>query len=61
MELPGHLRSGVPAPAVDGWFILEGVRCDGQEVANPHPCDRRCALVWHRSWLELPAGEREEP
>ncbi len=57
-------REGPPAPR-DDWFILDGVRCDGTVLGAAGPCDRRCALLWHRSWIELEhhhaddVGERE--
>lgn len=39
--------------AREGWFILEGVRCTGQPLGAEGPCDRNCALLWHRSWLDM--------
>lgn len=53
VHMPDRLPSGLPAPPVGDWFILRGVRCDGHELENPYPCDRRCALLWHQSWLEF--------
>jgi hypothetical protein len=53
LEMPDRLPGGLPAPPVGDWFIIDEARCNGREVANPHACDRRCALLWHRSWLEF--------
>ncbi|MFB7911256.1 hypothetical protein ACFY2K_09435 [Kitasatospora sp. NPDC001309] len=41
-------------PAGGRWFILRGLRCGGEPVANG--CDRQCALLWHESWLRLEPG-----
>lgn len=35
------------------WYILDGVRCDGQVLGSAAPCDRFCGLLWHESWLEF--------
>ena len=35
------------------WYILDGVRCDGQVLGSAGPCDRFCGLLWHESWLEF--------
>lgn len=37
----------------DVWYILDGIRCDGQVLGSAGPCDRSCGLLWHRSWLEF--------
>ncbi|MFJ6623231.1 hypothetical protein ACIQOW_37410 [Kitasatospora sp. NPDC091335] len=43
-------------PTGGRWFILHGLRCGGEPLATG--CDRRCALLWHESWLSLePAAE----
>ncbi|MGA9077723.1 MAG: hypothetical protein WB383_05280 [Acidimicrobiales bacterium] len=34
------------------FYALEGVRCTGQPRGSGQ-CDRNCALLWHRSWLEM--------
>lgn len=46
----------LPVPAVGDWWVVDGTRCAGRELADPHPCDRRCALVWHGSWLDFGTG-----
>ena len=33
------------------FYILDGVRCNGEPLGGA--CDRNCALLWHRSWLEF--------
>lgn len=33
-------------------YALEGVICDGRQSGDEPDCDRGCALVWHRAWLE---------
>lgn len=33
-------------------FILAGARCGGAALAPLGRCDRNCALLWHRDWLE---------
>lgn len=38
-------------PTGGRWFILQGLRCDGEPLATG--CDRQCALLWHESWLRL--------
>ncbi len=47
---------GVPIPSyktpIDA-FILAGARCGGAALAPLGRCDRDCALLWHRDWLEL--------
>lgn len=53
VTMPSRLAGGIPAPPVGDWFVVDGTRCNGRELANPEPCDRRCALVWHRSWLDF--------
>jgi hypothetical protein len=35
------------------WYILDGVRCDGQVLGSAGPCDRFCGLLWHESWLKF--------
>ena len=35
------------------WYVLEGVRCNGEPLTTDGPCDRQCSLLWHRTWLEL--------
>lgn len=32
-------------------FILDGLRCSGDVLGKRGPCDRACALLWHRDWL----------
>jgi hypothetical protein len=50
---PAPLGGRLPVPPVGDWWVIDDTRCAGRELADPHPCDRRCALVWHRSWLDL--------
>jgi len=39
-------------------YLLEGLACKGDAVGKNGPCDRACALLWHRDWLSLePAPE----
>jgi len=33
--------------------ILEGLQCSGAVLGAKGPCDRACALLWHRDWLML--------
>lgn len=35
-------------------YALEGAWCTGASLGEDGPCDRGCALVWHRDWLEQP-------
>ncbi len=35
------------------FYVLDGARCRGESLGSEGPCDRRCALLWHRDWLEL--------
>jgi hypothetical protein len=35
------------------WYVLEGVRCNGEPLAAEGRCDRQCSLLWHRTWLEF--------
>lgn len=52
-------------PTGGRWFILDGLRCGGEPLAAG--CDRRCALLWHESWLHVEpavdaaAGTASEP
>ncbi len=32
-------------------YVLEGLRCTGAALGGRGPCDRGCALLWHRDWL----------
>jgi hypothetical protein len=34
-------------------FILRGPCCSGAVLGTRGPCDRACALMWHRDWLVL--------
>ncbi|HXZ82187.1 MAG TPA: hypothetical protein VED84_00360 [Acidimicrobiales bacterium] len=34
------------------FYALDGVRCSGAPRGSGG-CDRNCALMWHRSWLEI--------
>jgi hypothetical protein len=52
VAMPSRLAGLVPAPPTGEWYVIDGTRCSGLELAGPEPCDRRCALVWHRSWLD---------
>jgi CelD/BcsL family acetyltransferase involved in cellulose biosynthesis len=36
-------------------YILRGANCAGTAVGDSRPCDRACALMWHRDWLILEA------
>ena len=40
-------------------YLLEGLACSGTDLGDAGPCDRACALTWHRDWLmiEAPRGE----
>jgi hypothetical protein len=43
-------------PTGGRWYILDGLRCGGEPLAAG--CDRRCALLWHESWLHVePAAD----
>lgn len=33
--------------------LLEGVYCDGQDLADTKGCDRMCFFFWRTEWLEL--------
>lgn len=35
------------------WYVLDGVRCSGQVLGGDGACDRNCAFLWHRAWLEM--------
>lgn len=35
------------------WYVSPGSRCDGSPLTSLGGCDRQCALLWHRSWLDL--------
>ncbi len=32
--------------------ILEGIHCDGSDLADTRGCDRMCAYFWRTEWLE---------
>ena len=34
-------------------YLLAGAGCSGMQLGEAGPCDRRCALLWHRDWLVL--------
>ena len=40
-------------------YLLEGLRCTGAVLGTKGPCDRACALMWHRDWLLLDGGQAE--
>ncbi|HEV2637801.1 MAG TPA: hypothetical protein VGX23_21790 [Actinocrinis sp.] len=44
--LPGWIR-----PSGEQWYLFDSLRCNGEPVEGG--CDRRCALLWHKSWLNL--------
>ncbi|WP_042369757.1 hypothetical protein [Streptacidiphilus neutrinimicus] len=37
---------------VGEWYQLDGLRCLGEPLGGLG-CDRQCALLWHRSWLDF--------
>jgi CelD/BcsL family acetyltransferase involved in cellulose biosynthesis len=37
-------------------YILGGLHCSGAVVGDKGPCDRACALMWHRDWLIVEPG-----
>ncbi|HEY6038163.1 MAG TPA: GNAT family N-acetyltransferase [Kofleriaceae bacterium] len=39
--------------------ILEGLRCTGDVLGAKGPCDRACALLWHRDWLMVEPGQAQ--
>jgi hypothetical protein len=51
-----EVRAHGIAPPRDEWYVLRGVRCSGEVLGRAGPCDRRCGLTWHRSWLRLESG-----
>ena len=53
LELPRIRERPWKHQAGDDWFILEGVRCNGEILGAGGPCHRSCAVFWHRSWLHL--------
>lgn len=34
------------------FYILEGLRCNGNVESFEQKCDRTCNLLWHEAWLE---------
>lgn len=34
-------------------YLLGGAACDGAACGDDGPCDRACALLWHKDWLYL--------
>ncbi|HET9987194.1 MAG TPA: GNAT family N-acetyltransferase [Kofleriaceae bacterium] len=40
-------------------FILDGLHCSGAVLGSRGPCDRACALLWHRDWLMIEPGHPE--
>ncbi|MCE9572433.1 MAG: GNAT family N-acetyltransferase [Deltaproteobacteria bacterium] len=41
-------------------YLLEGLGCSGAGLGDKGPCDRACALVWHRDWLTIEPVTRGE-
>jgi hypothetical protein len=33
-------------------YILDELRCDGNQGSFEHRCDHACLILWHEDWLE---------
>lgn len=61
LDLPRIRERPWKHQAGDDWFILQGVRCNGEILGAGGPCHRTCAVFWHRSWLHLDPDPAERP